>query len=100
MEWVSWILNLLLFFVGIVLIFIISLQRGRGGGLVGALGGGGTSSAFGAKAGDTFTRVTIIMALVWIGLNVVQILVIPGGTRLPSNVTVAPSPTQPIEQQP
>ncbi len=55
-------------FVSVVLIIVILLQRGRGGGLVGALSGLGGQSAFGTKAGDTFTRITIIIAAVWIGL--------------------------------
>jgi preprotein translocase subunit SecG len=45
---------------------LILVQRGRGGGLAGALGGMGGSSAFGAKAGDIFTRITIGVAAVWI----------------------------------
>ena len=42
------------------------VQRGRGGGLAGALGGMGGSSAFGAKAGDVFTKITAIAAMCWI----------------------------------
>ncbi|HEY4232302.1 MAG TPA: preprotein translocase subunit SecG [Lacipirellulaceae bacterium] len=52
------------------LILLILVQRGRGGGLTGALGGMGGSSAFGAKAGDVFTRVTIGTATIWIGVCV------------------------------
>ncbi len=48
------------------LILLVLVQRGRGGGLAGALGGAGGSSAFGAKAGDVFTRITIITATIWI----------------------------------
>jgi preprotein translocase subunit SecG len=44
----------------------VLVQRGRGGGLTGALGGMGGSSAFGAKAGDIFTRITIVTAAIWI----------------------------------
>lgn len=53
-------------FVSVVLIGIILLQRGRGGGLVGALSGLGGQSAFGTKAGDTFTKITIGIAAVWV----------------------------------
>ena len=45
--------------VGMFLIGLILLQRGRGGGLAGAFGGMGGQSAFGTKAGDIFTRITI-----------------------------------------
>lgn len=53
-------------FISVLLIGIILLQRGRGGGLVGALSGLGGQSAFGTKAGDTFTRITIALAAVWV----------------------------------
>ena len=50
------------------LVLLVLVQRGRGGGLAGALGGMGGQSAFGTKAGDTFTRVTIGVAGFWIML--------------------------------
>ena len=52
--------------LAIFLILLVLVQRGRGGGLTGALGGMGGSSAFGAKAGDIFTRITIVTAGIWI----------------------------------
>lgn len=58
----------LLFLLAIVLILLVLVQRGRGGGLAGALGGMGGSSAFGAKAGDIFTRITIYVAVIWISV--------------------------------
>ena len=64
----SSILCLLLAVVGVLLMFVILLQRGRGGGLAGAFGGLGGQSAFGTKAGDVFTRITIGMAVVWVAL--------------------------------
>ncbi|MCS6976263.1 MAG: preprotein translocase subunit SecG [Gemmatales bacterium] len=68
------ILTVLIFLTGIVLIFLVLIQRGRGGGLAGMLGGAGGSSPFGSRAGDTFTRITLVVAVFWILLNVVQIL--------------------------
>ena len=59
-------LALLGMFISVLLIGIILLQRGRGGGLVGALSGLGGQSAFGTKAGDMFTRITIGIAFVWV----------------------------------
>jgi preprotein translocase subunit SecG len=56
-------------FVGVILIGIILLQRGRGGGLAGAFGGMGGQSAFGTKAGDVFTKITIYLATAWIVLG-------------------------------
>lgn len=56
----------LLMLVSILLIFIVLLQRGRGGGLAGALGGAGGQSALGTKAGDVFTKITVGLAAIWI----------------------------------
>ncbi len=67
------LLTLLLFFVSSWLIFLILIQRGKGGGLAAAFGGGGGDSAFGAKAGDAFTKITVVSALVWITLCMVTI---------------------------
>ncbi|MEX2560894.1 MAG: preprotein translocase subunit SecG [Pirellulales bacterium] len=61
---------ILMFFTGLFLIVLVLLQRGRGGGLAGALGGMGGQSAFGAKAGDVFTRITAAVAVFWILLCV------------------------------
>jgi preprotein translocase subunit SecG len=57
---------------------LILIQRGKGGGLAGAFGGAGGSSAFGSRAGDMFTRITIILAAVWILLIMVQVKVVQG----------------------
>jgi preprotein translocase subunit SecG len=62
------LLMTVLMLVGVLLIFIILLQRGRGGGLAGALGGMGGQSAFGTRAGDVFTKITIVLAVVWVVL--------------------------------
>src|SRR6059058_606462 len=66
----SALLALILSFLAIFLILLVLVQRGRGGGLTGALGGMGGSSAFGAKAGDVFTRITIVTAAIWIAVCV------------------------------
>jgi len=51
--------------LSLFLILIILLQRGKGGGLVGAFGGMGGNSAFGAKTGDVFTKITVVAAIIW-----------------------------------
>ncbi|MEX2316824.1 MAG: preprotein translocase subunit SecG [Pirellulales bacterium] len=63
--------GILLALLAIFLILLVLVQRGRGGGLAGALGGMGGSSAFGAKAGDIFTRITIIVVSIWITLCII-----------------------------
>ena len=62
----QYIFGSLLFTLSFLIIAIILLQRGRGGGLTGALGGLGGQSAFGVKAGDIFTRITAVLVLLWI----------------------------------
>jgi preprotein translocase subunit SecG len=64
---------IILSLLAIFLILLILVQRGRGGGLAGALGGMGGSSAFGAKAGDVFTRITIITASIWIAISLIAV---------------------------
>lgn len=55
-----------LFVTSLFLILLVLVQRGRGGGIAGALGGAGGQSAFGTKAGDLFTRITVGVASFWI----------------------------------
>lgn len=74
------LLGTLLVFSSMFLIMIVLVQRGRGGGLTGALGGAGGQSAFGAKAGDVFTRITIGAAAVWIILCVLTVKMVGSGS--------------------
>lgn len=43
----------------VILILVILIQKGRGGGLSGALGGGMASGILGTKTGDFLTWVTV-----------------------------------------
>ena len=71
---------LVLVFISLILIAVILLQRGRGGGLAGAFGGMGGQRAFGTKAGDVFTKITIGLVAVWVLLaGVSGILARKGG---------------------
>ena len=81
MLYLAYALLTLHMFVGIFLIGLILLQRGRGGGLAGAFGGMGGQSAFGTKAGDIFTRITIVVAVIWILLACVCILVVNAANK-------------------
>ena len=62
----EFLIQFLMFVTALFLIVLILLQRGRGGGLAGALGGMGGQSAFGSKAGDMFTQITSGVAIFWI----------------------------------
>jgi preprotein translocase subunit SecG len=59
-------LNAIWLLISVFLILVIMVQRGKGGGLAGALGGMGGSSAFGTRAGDVFTKITVGVFLVWL----------------------------------
>jgi preprotein translocase subunit SecG len=89
---------LLLSFLAIFLILLVLVQRGRGGGLAGALGGMGGSSAFGAKAGDVFTKITIITASIWIAVCLVAVFWAKHGGDAFSgaNPNAAPARTEPM----
>jgi preprotein translocase subunit SecG len=87
------IFKLLLSAMAIFLILLVLVQRGRGGGLAGALGGMGGSSAFGAKAGDVFTRVTIVAAAIWILLCIIAANVTPSSENRINTGGAAPAST-------
>ena len=92
MSWLPYLTMTLLMFVGLFLIFIVLLQRGRGGGLAGALGGMGGTSAFGTRAGDVFTKITIGVAIVWTVLAAVNVWVLGmNTTRFKGGSLAAPT---------
>lgn len=93
-PWLATILNWFVLLVGILLIFLVLIQRGKGGGLAGAFGGAGGSSAFGSRAGDIFTRVTLILAAVWVLLIMVQIKVVQSSKGTSGATTVLDKPVQ------
>jgi preprotein translocase subunit SecG len=73
---VRFTLGFMLVFMALFLIALVLIQRGRGGGLVGAFGGAGGQSAFGTKAGDLFTRITVVVAAIWILLCILAVNVL------------------------
>ena len=87
------VLGTMLFCTAIFLILVVLVQRGRGGGLAGALGGMGGQSAFGAKAGDLFTRITMVVAFFWIVLCLASVkLLNTQGSKFEGLGTDAPTP--------
>ncbi len=89
----SYVTTTLLMLCGLLLWIIILLQRGRGGGLAGAFGGLGGQSAFGTKAGDVFTKITIVLTLIWVLLAGVSSLAMQSESsrRYKSDTKDAPS---------
>jgi preprotein translocase subunit SecG len=90
--------------VCVVLILIILVQKGRGGGLSGAFGGGMASGLLGSKTGDFLTWVTIGLVAVFLGLAVLMAKFYrPGveyGAELPPAPTSqsVPAPAEPPAQ--
>ncbi len=68
-------LMIVLLITTVFLIVLVLIQRGKGGGLAGAFGGMGGQSAFGTKAGDLFTKITIGVASFWIILCIIMVKV-------------------------
>jgi preprotein translocase subunit SecG len=87
----GYILNGVLIVLSLIMVFIILIQRGKGGGLAGAFGGAGGSSAFGSRAGDAFTKVTLYFALVWVLVIMINVKVMKPAVAAPPDETKAPS---------
>ena len=83
-----------------LLLLVVLLQQGKGGDMASAFGGGGSQTAFGARAGATvLTRAsTILGALFMIGAIVLGILGQQGPGSLIRGVNAPAAPTQ--QQQP
>jgi preprotein translocase subunit SecG len=58
-------------FLGLVLILVVLIQKGRGGGLSGALGGGMASGILGSKTGDFLTWVTVALVTLFLTFGVI-----------------------------
>jgi len=72
---VSFIMNVVavIFLIcAVALILIILIQKGRGGGLSAAFGGGMASGILGSKTGDFLTWVTIALVGVFLTLAIVM----------------------------
>src|SRR5256885_8809201 len=90
----------LVLIVGIFLILLILIQKGRGGGLASAFGGAGGSTAFGAKTGDVLTWATSIVFGVFLFLGVALNLLSdrvnrPRGAAPVNAASTTPPPTLP-----
>jgi preprotein translocase subunit SecG len=77
----SFILNVAVILLSILLMFIVLIQRGKGGGLAGAFGGAGGSSPFGSRAGDAFTKITLYLAAFWVLVIMIQVKVAQADAR-------------------
>jgi preprotein translocase subunit SecG len=88
----------------VVLILIVLIQKGKGGGLGAAFGGGLASGILGSKTGDFLTWVTIVMAGVFLALAVAMAKFYkPGisdfGADQPQPTQQLPAQQPPVRQQ-
>jgi len=111
MSFLLYLCITLMIVVGMFLMLLILIQKGRGGGLASAFGGAGGNTAFGSKTGDVLTWATSIVfgvfLLLAIVLNVVgdrydqQRRTIPGAASPTAAQTSSPqAPVDPMNQQP
>lgn len=91
------VLMVLLFLTALFLILLVLVQRGKGGGLAGAFGGMGGQSAFGTKAGDMFTKITVVVAAVWILLCVISVSALDSSGKSLKNIEKAPDASAGVE---
>jgi len=66
------VVGFLFILCSVVLILVVLIQKGRGGGLSGALGGGVASNILGSKTGDFLTWLTIVVAGLFLTLAVLM----------------------------
>src|ERR1041385_5835057 len=71
MSFFLYLTFILFLIVCVFLILLVLIQKGRGGGLAGAFGGGGGNTAFGSKTGDVLTWATSIVFGVFLVLAIV-----------------------------
>lgn len=77
----------------LALILIVLLQKGRGGGLSAAFGGGGAGSLLGTKTGDVLTWITICLVAFFLVLSILMGKFLPKGA-VSSDLNMPISPTE------
>src|SRR3954463_60950 len=70
MSFLLYLTYILYIILAVFLILLVLIQKGRGGGLSGAFGGGGGNTAFGSKTGDVLTWATSIVFGVFLLLGI------------------------------
>jgi len=91
-AWYSHLLNFVVIAVGLMLILIVLIQRGKGGGLAGAFGGVGGSSPFGSRAADQFVKITLYLAAVWVLFIMIHVKVVKWDTAEQANKPALTAP--------
>jgi preprotein translocase subunit SecG len=86
--WPVHLLNFVVIVLGLLLMLIVLIQRGKGGGLAGAFGGAGGSSPFGSRAADQFVKITLWLAAVWVLVIMIQVKVVKYDSKDQANSPV------------
>ncbi|MEW6681041.1 MAG: preprotein translocase subunit SecG [bacterium] len=98
------IIAFLYILIAFLLIFLILLQTGRGGGIAAAFGGATVENIFGSTRGNVLTRVTAILAILFMIFSIILVRMGPSslikskGAPKGERPAVA-QPTTPPEQQ-
>jgi preprotein translocase subunit SecG len=103
-NWLTFLLTPLFLVAGVLLILVVLIQKGRGGGLVGAFSGIG-SQTMGTKAGDVMTWITVGFATVFLLLAMLLTRFVASentAVARPAKIPVpaAPAPVDPGEVPP
>jgi preprotein translocase subunit SecG len=98
-TWMGWflyslpaILNVLILITGLFMILLVLIQKGKGGGLAGAFGGAGGSSAFGSRMNDQFVQYTLITAAIWVLLIMLMAKIVQPPRQRPETAPVVAPP--------
>ena len=92
------VIAFLLVMVTVALIGLILVQRGKGGGLAGAFGGGGVEQAFGTRATTLAQKATGVLAGIYLLLSI--LLGLSLGMGHTSAAAAWPRPEAPVNAAP
>jgi preprotein translocase subunit SecG len=102
MPWVYYLIATLYVLSCFLLLLVVLLQQGKGGDIASAFGGGGSQTAFGARAGATvLTKATAILGVLFmVGAVVLGIMGRSGGRSLMQGVGAPQQQSQPKQAAP
>jgi preprotein translocase subunit SecG len=84
-----------------LLLAVVLLQQGKGGDMASAFGGGGSQTAFGARAGATvLTKATTVLGVLFMVLAIVLGIMGRSGPGSVMGGVGGPAPVQQQQQQP
>jgi preprotein translocase subunit SecG len=86
----------------LLLLLVVLLQQGKGGDIASAFGGGGSQTAFGARAGATvLTKATAVLGVLFmVGAIVLGIMGKGGGSSIMQGIGGPPQQPAPATQTP